>query len=122
MAWLPAESYPCGVDTSCDRRHFDSAWGAFGDITFRAEADKKFKYPLLSDFTTLQQLADAAVDSVLIDRDYNFSNNETVNFGGKTLTIDCKAKFIGDGNLVFTQLGKGSIVIAPLWRVLQRRG
>lgn len=92
----------------------DSAWVAFGDITFRAEADKKFKYSVkLSDFTTLQQLADAAVDSVLIDRDYNFSNNETVNFGGKTLTIDCKAKFIGDGNLVFTQLGKGSIVIAP---------
>ncbi|QGJ84387.1 tailspike protein [Salmonella phage vB_SenS-EnJE1] len=92
----------------------DSAWVAFGDITFRAEADKKFKYSVkLSDFTTLQQLADAAVDSVLIDRDYNFSNNETVNFSGKTLTIDCKAKFIGDGNLVFTQLGKGSIVIAP---------
>lgn len=92
----------------------DSAWVAFGDITFRAEADKKFKYSVkLSDFTTLQQLADAAVDSILIDRDYNFSNNETVNFGGKTLTIDCKAKFIGDGNLVFTQLGKGSIVVAP---------
>ncbi|AZU99505.1 tail fibers protein [Salmonella phage TS3] len=92
----------------------DSAWVAFGDITFRAEADKKFKYSVkLSDFTTLQQLADAAVDSILIDRDYNFSNNETVNFSGKTLTIDCKAKFIGDGNLVFTQLGKGSIVIAP---------
>ncbi|ASZ77945.1 tail fiber protein [Salmonella phage ST3] len=91
-----------------------SAWVAFGDITFRAEADKKFKYSVkLSDFTTLQQLADAAVDSVLIDRDYTFSNNETVNFSGKTLTIDCKAKFIGDGNLVFTQLGKGSIVIAP---------
>lgn len=92
----------------------DSAWVASGDITFRAEADKKFKYSVkLSDFTTLQQLADAAVDSVLIDRDYTFSNNETVNFGGKTLTIDCKAKFIGDGSLVFTQLGKGSIVIAP---------
>lgn len=90
----------------------DSAWVAFGDITFRAEADKKFKYSVkLSDFTTLQQLADAAVDSILIDRDYNFSNNETVNFGGKTLTIDCKAKFIGDGNLVFTQLGRGSVVV-----------
>lgn len=90
----------------------DSAWVAFGDITFRAEADKKFKYSVkLSDFTTLQQLADAAVDSVLIDRDYNFSHNETVNFGGKTLTIDCKAKFIGDGNLVFTQLGRGSVVV-----------
>lgn len=90
----------------------DSAWVAFGDITFRAEADKKFKYSVkLSDFTTLQQLADAAVDSILIDRDYNFSNNETVNFGGKTVTIDCKAKFIGDGNLVFTQLGRGSVVV-----------
>ncbi|QNJ54344.1 hypothetical protein [Salmonella phage UPWr_S2] len=90
----------------------DSAWVAFGDITFRAEADKKFKYSVkLSDFTTLQQLADAAVDSILIDRDYNFSNNETVNFGGKTLTIDCKAKFIGDGSLVFTQLGRGSVIV-----------
>lgn len=90
----------------------DSAWVAFGDITFRAEADKKFKYSVkLSDFTTLQQLADAAVDSVLIDRDYTFTNNETINFGGKVLTIDCKAKFIGDGNLVFTQLGSGSVVV-----------
>lgn len=92
----------------------DSAWVAFGDITFRAEADKKFKYSVkLSDFTTLQQLADAAVDSVLIDRDYNFSNNETVNFGGKTLTIDCKAKFIGDGALIFTNMGSGSIIEKP---------
>ncbi|QDH44729.1 tail fiber protein [Salmonella phage SS8] len=92
----------------------DSAWVAFGDITFRAEADKKFKYSVkLSDFTTLQQLADAAVDSVLIDRDYTFSNNETVNFGGKTLTIDCKAKFIGDGALIFTNMGSGSIIEKP---------
>ncbi|EBW9146589.1 endorhamnosidase, partial [Salmonella enterica subsp. enterica serovar Enteritidis] len=92
----------------------DSAWVAFGDITFRAEADKKFKYSVkLSDFTTLQQLADAAVDSVLIDRDYTFSNNETVNFGGKTLTIDCKAKFIGDGMLMWEQLGEGSVVNQP---------
>ncbi|AOT28037.1 tail fibers protein [Salmonella phage SE-W109] len=106
---IPAASTPLTTDGISD-----SAWVAFGDITFRAEADKKFKYSVkLSDFTTLQQLADAAVDSVLIDRDYTFSNNETVNFSGKTLTIDCKAKFIGDGNLVFTQLGKGSIVIAP---------
>lgn len=95
----------------------DSAWVAFGDITFRAEADKKFKYSVkLSDFTTLQQLADAAVDSVLIDRDYNFSNNETVNFGGKTLTIDCKAKFIGDGMLIWEQLGEGSVVNQPHMR------
>ncbi|WYD62134.1 tail spike protein [Salmonella phage vB_SenS_4FS1] len=106
---IPAASTPLAAGGISD-----SAWDAFGDITFRAEADKKFKYSVkLSDFTTLQQLADAAVDSVLIDRDYTFSNNETVNFSGKTLTIDCKAKFIGDGNLVFTQLGKGSIVIAP---------
>ncbi|EMY5881440.1 endorhamnosidase [Salmonella enterica subsp. enterica serovar Enteritidis] len=92
----------------------DSAWVAFGDITFRAEADKKFKYSVkLSDFTTLQQLADAAVDSVLIDRDYTFTNGETVNFGGKTLTIDCKAKFIGDGALIFTNMGSGSIIEKP---------
>ncbi|ELF2833865.1 endorhamnosidase [Salmonella enterica subsp. enterica serovar Enteritidis] len=92
----------------------DSAWVAFGDITFRAEADKKFKYSVkLSDFTTLQQLADAAVDSILIDRDYTFTNGETVNFGGKTLTIDCKAKFIGDGALIFTNMGSGSIIEKP---------
>ncbi|MCR8603278.1 phage tail protein [Salmonella enterica subsp. enterica serovar Typhimurium] len=92
----------------------DSAWVAFGDITFRAEADKKFKYSVkLSDFTTLQQLADAAVDSVLIDRDYTFTNGETVNFGGKVLTIDCKAKFIGDGILNWNNLGSGSKVISP---------
>lgn len=92
----------------------DSAWVAFGDITFRAEADKKFKYSVkLSDFTTLQQLADAAVDSVLIDRDYTFTNGETVNFGGKVLTIDCKAKFIGDGILNWNNLGRGSKVISP---------
>ncbi|EDR6883141.1 endorhamnosidase, partial [Salmonella enterica subsp. enterica] len=104
---IPAASTPLATGGISD-----SAWGAFGDITFRAEADKKFKYSVkLSDFTTLQQLADAAVDSILIDRDYNFSNNETVNFGGKTLTIDCKAKFIGDGSLVFTQLGRGSVIV-----------
>lgn len=104
---IPAASTPLATGGISD-----SAWDAFGDITFRAEADKKFKYSVkLSDFTTLQQLADAAVDSVLIDRDYTFTNGETVNFGGKTLTIDCKAKFIGDGNLVFTQLGRGSVVV-----------
>ncbi|AXQ70161.1 endorhamnosidase [Salmonella enterica subsp. enterica serovar Enteritidis] len=104
---IPAASTPLATGGISD-----SAWDAFGDITFRAEADKKFKYSVkLSDFTTLQQLADAAVDSILIDRDYNFSNNETVNFGGKTLTIDCKAKFIGDGSLVFTQLGRGSVIV-----------
>ncbi|EAA4082171.1 phage tail protein [Salmonella enterica subsp. salamae] len=81
---------------------------------YSIEADKKFKYSVkLSDFTTLQQLADAAVDSILIDKDYNFSNNETVNFGGKTLTIDCKAKFIGDGMLVWEQLGEGSVLNQP---------
>ncbi|EAB9748903.1 phage tail protein [Salmonella enterica subsp. salamae] len=81
---------------------------------YSIEADKKFKYSVkLSDFTTLQQLANAAVDSVLIDRDYNFSNNETVDFGGKTLTIDCKAKFIGDGMLVWEQLGEGSVLNQP---------
>ncbi|URG18068.1 tailspike [Salmonella phage vB_SenS_SP8] len=62
---IPAASTPLATGGISD-----SAWDAFGDITFRAEADKKFKYSVkLSDFTTLQQLADAAVDSVLIDRD-----------------------------------------------------
>ncbi|WCZ56888.1 tailspike [Salmonella phage Kenya-K53] len=104
---IPAASTPLATGGISD-----FAWDAFGDITFRAEADKKFKYSVkLSDFTTLQQLADAAVDSVLIDRDYTFTNGETVNFGGKVLTIDCKAKFIGDGSLVFTQLGRGSVIV-----------
>ncbi|EGL0955448.1 endorhamnosidase [Salmonella enterica subsp. enterica serovar Enteritidis] len=106
---IPAASTPLATGGISD-----SAWDAFGDITFRAEADKKFKYSVkLSDFTTLQQLADAAVDSVLIDRDYTFTNGETVNFGGKTLTIDCKAKFIGDGALIFTNMGSGSIIEKP---------
>ncbi|EGC6279337.1 endorhamnosidase [Salmonella enterica] len=87
-------------------------WLSVGDAVFRSEANKKFKYSVkLSDYMTLQQLADAAVDSILIDRDYTFTNGETVNFGGKVLTIDCKAKFIGDGALIFTQLGNGSVIV-----------
>lgn len=106
---IPAASTPLATGGISD-----SAWDAFGDITFRAEADKKFKYSVkLSDFTTLQQLADAAVDSVLIDRDYTFTDGEIVNFGGKTVTIDCKAKFIGDGILNWNNLGRGSKVISP---------
>ncbi|MBJ9598127.1 endorhamnosidase [Citrobacter werkmanii] len=90
------------------------AWLSVGDATFRQEANKKFKYSVkLSDFTTLQDAANAAVDGLLIDIDYNFTNGESVDFGGKTLTIDCKAKFIGDGNLTFTNLGTGSLVNSP---------
>ncbi|EOG2927254.1 tail spike protein [Salmonella enterica] len=76
---------------------------------YSIEADKKFKYSVkLSDYPTLQDAASAAVDGLLIDRDYNFYGGETVDFGGKVLTIECKAKFVGDGNLIFTKLGKGS--------------
>lgn len=90
------------------------AWISVGDAAFRQEANKKFKYSVkLSDYSTLQEAATAAVDGVLIDRDYTFTDNETVDFGGKVLTIDCKAKFIGDGNLTFTNLGAGSLVNSP---------
>ncbi|MGR2384874.1 tail spike protein, partial [Salmonella enterica] len=76
---------------------------------YSIEADKKFKYSVkLSEYPTLQDAASAAVDGLLIDVDYHFYNGEKVDFGGKVLTIECKAKFIGDGNLIFTKLGKGS--------------
>ncbi|EDF8706721.1 phage tail protein [Salmonella enterica] len=61
----------------------------------------------------MQDAASAAVDGLLIDRDYNFTNNETIDFGGKTLTIDCKAKFIGDGFLIWEGLGPGTVVNQP---------
>ncbi|EAQ1882144.1 phage tail protein [Salmonella enterica] len=81
---------------------------------YSIEADKKFKYSVkLSDYPTLQDAASAAVDGLLIDRDYNFTNNETIDFGGKTLTIDCKAKFIGDGFLIWEGLGPGTVVNQP---------
>ncbi|ELG0401044.1 phage tail protein [Salmonella enterica] len=81
---------------------------------YSIEADKKFKYSVkLSDYPTLQDAASAAVDGLLIDRDYNFTNNETIDFGGKTLTIDCKAKFIGDGFLIWEGLGPGTLVNQP---------
>ncbi|HGB6742520.1 TPA: tail spike protein, partial [Salmonella enterica subsp. enterica serovar Java] len=81
---------------------------------YSIEADKKFKYSVkLSDYPTLQDAASAAVDGLLIDVDYHFYNGEKVDFGGKALTIDCKAKFIGDGNITFTNLGTGSLVKSP---------
>ncbi|EAC0655347.1 phage tail protein [Salmonella enterica subsp. enterica] len=90
------------------------AWLSVGDATFRQEANKKFKYSVkLSDFTTLQDAANSAVDGLLIDIDYNFTNGESVDFGGKTITIDCKAKFIGDGMLVLNSLGSGSVINNP---------
>ncbi|EJY0635088.1 phage tail protein [Salmonella enterica subsp. enterica serovar Schwarzengrund] len=89
-------------------------WLSVGDAAFRSEANKKFKYSVkLSDYMTLQEAATAAVDSLLIDVDYNFVDEETVNFGGKILTIECKAKFIGDGVFNWNNLGSGSKVISP---------
>lgn len=70
----------------------------------------------------MQDAASAAVDGLLIDVDYHFYSGETVDFGGKALTIDCKAKFIGDGNLIFTKLGKGSRIAGVLWKALQHHG
>ncbi|ELO78634.1 tail spike protein [Salmonella enterica subsp. enterica serovar Enteritidis str. SARB17] len=90
------------------------AWLSVGDATFRQEANKKFKYSVkLSDFTTLQDAANSAVDGLLIDTDYNFYDGESIDFGGKTITIDCKAKFIGDGMLVLNSLGSGSVINNP---------
>ncbi|EBD0825096.1 endorhamnosidase, partial [Salmonella enterica subsp. enterica serovar Reading] len=81
---------------------------------YSIEADKKFKYSVkLSDYPTLQDAASAAVDGLLIDVDYHFYNGEKVDFGGKALTIDCKAKFIGDGKLTFENLGSGSRIVHP---------
>ncbi|EMU9202922.1 hypothetical protein AAA769_002275 [Salmonella enterica] len=64
-------------------------------------------------FTSLQDAANYAVNGMIVDEDYYFTDGETVDFGGKVLTIDCKAKFIGDGNLTFTNLGDGSLVNSP---------
>ncbi|ECL5211686.1 endorhamnosidase [Salmonella enterica] len=81
---------------------------------YSIEADKKFKYSVkLSDYLTLQDAASAAVDGLLIDVDYHFTDGETVDFSGKKLTIECKAKFIGDGKLTFENLGSGSRIVHP---------
>lgn len=89
-------------------------WLSVGDAAFREEANKKFKYSVkLSDYMTLQEAATAAVDGLLIDIDYNFTDGETVDFSGKKLTIECKAKFIGDGKLTFENLGSGSRIVHP---------
>ncbi|EJG2196469.1 phage tail protein [Citrobacter freundii] len=86
-------------------------WLSVGDAAFRQEANKKFKFSVkLSDYLTLQDAASAAVDGLLIDREYNFTDNETVDFGGKVLTIICKESFVADGSLVFTNLGYGSTI------------
>ncbi|EFP6375638.1 phage tail protein [Salmonella enterica] len=89
-------------------------WLSVGDAAFREEANKKYKYSVkLSDYLTLQESASAAVDGLLIDEDYHFTDGESVDFSGKVLTIDCKAKFIGDGVLNWNNLGSGSKVISP---------
>lgn len=86
-------------------------WLSVGDAAFRDEANKKFKFSVkLSDFTTLQEAATAAVDGLLIDTEYTFTNNETIDFGGKVLTIVCKESFVADGSLVLTNLGAGSTI------------
>ncbi|ECH0840766.1 hypothetical protein FPF80_00780 [Salmonella enterica subsp. enterica] len=79
-----------------------------------AIANKTFKHSVkISDYSTLQDASSAAVDGLLIDVDYNFIDGESVDFGSKVLTIFCKAKFIGDGKLTFTNLGAGSCIIYP---------
>ncbi|EDF8260148.1 endorhamnosidase [Salmonella enterica subsp. enterica serovar Typhimurium] len=81
---------------------------------YSIEADKKFKYSVkLSEYPTLQDAASAAVDGLIIDINYNFTDGESVDFGGKILTINCKAKFIGDGALIFNNMGPGSVINQP---------
>ncbi|EBJ1245090.1 phage tail protein, partial [Salmonella enterica] len=90
------------------------AWVSVGDAAFRQEANKKFKYSVkLSDYSTLQDAVTDAVDGLLIDINYNFTDGESVDFGGKILTINCKAKFIGDGALIFNNMGPGSVINQP---------
>ncbi|WDR21457.1 tailspike [Salmonella phage vB_SenM_UTK0005] len=89
-------------------------WLSVGDAAFRQEANKKFKYSVkLSDYSTLQDAATAAVDGLLIDVDYTFTADESVDFSGKVLIIECKGKFIGDGMLVWNGLGAGSVIKKP---------
>lgn len=77
-------------------------------------ANKTFKHSVkISDYSTLQAASSAAVDGLLIDVDYNFTDGESIDFGSKVLTIFCKAKFIGDGKLTFTNLGAGSCIVYP---------
>ncbi|EHF0448002.1 phage tail protein [Salmonella enterica subsp. enterica serovar Javiana] len=66
-----------------------------------------------SSFTSLQDAANYAVNGMIVDEDYYFTDGETVDFGGKVLTIECKGKFIGDGMLVWNSLGSGSVIKNP---------
>ncbi|MBD6382524.1 hypothetical protein FMD39_19510 [Salmonella enterica subsp. enterica serovar Enteritidis] len=66
-----------------------------------------------SSFPTLQDAANYAVNGIIVDEDYHFTDGETVDFGGKNLTIECKAKFIGDGIFNWNNLGSGSKIISP---------
>ncbi|HAE3814195.1 TPA_asm: hypothetical protein GNC16_004796 [Salmonella enterica subsp. enterica serovar Typhimurium] len=63
-----------------------------------------------SSFPTLQDAANYAVNGIIVDEDYHFTDGETVDFGGKVLTIICKKSFISDGSIVFTNLGSGSTI------------
>ncbi|CCS30265.1 tail spike protein [Salmonella enterica] len=67
----------------------------------------------LSDYTTLQQAADATKRDLVIDIDYYFSNNEIVDFNNKVVFVDCQYSFIGDGTLNFKNMGKGSVIYRP---------
>ncbi|AGF88193.1 tail spike protein [Salmonella phage FSL SP-058] len=67
----------------------------------------------MSAYTTLQEVATNAVNEIIIDEDYTFTDGESVDFGGKVLTINCKAKFIGDGILNWNNLGSGSTIVSP---------
>ncbi|EBH4530629.1 hypothetical protein BSB46_17660 [Salmonella enterica] len=63
-----------------------------------------------SSFTSLQDAANYAVNGMIVDEDYYFTDGETVDFGGKVLTIICKESFVADGSLIFTNLGAGSTI------------
>ncbi|WCZ56766.1 tailspike [Salmonella phage Kenya-K30] len=71
------------------------------------------KASYLSQLGTLQNLANTGDDVLVIDVDYEFTNNETVDFKGKVVRIECDARFIGDGALIFTNMAAGSVVEKP---------
>lgn len=71
------------------------------------------KASYLSQLGTLQNLANTGDDVLVIDVDYEFTNGETIDFKGRLVRIECEARFIGDGALIFTNMASGSVVEKP---------
>ncbi|WPJ72063.1 tail spike protein [Salmonella phage CRW-SP2] len=87
-------------------------WVFVGDSSLRSDVEKYYSHSVkLSDFTTFQELATAAVENIIVDVDYHFTDNETIDFGGKVLTIKFEKSFVADGSIIFTNLGAGSKIV-----------